>query len=195
MAWPKGKPRKQPVQVENGNGSEPEPEVIRPPMKRGPRPRLSSTLEGRQAQALSGFDIAALGAAIAKGVVEGMKASAKEATREKDERTEQHRLRMRAQLNEDRASNMKKWENCSHMRSHPYSGTSRIAWATQSDGITRGTCMHCGCPFSPVASELPDFDGKTSPRMLDWYKRMIGVPMTAAQNDFITGMVAAGNPA
>lgn len=189
MAWPKGKPRKS--VVESGNGSEPEKVVERPPMKRGPRPKVESI----QAAALSGFDVAALGAAIARGVVDGMKESAKEATREKDERTIMHRLRMRAQLTEDRANAMRRWENCSHMRSHPYSGTSRIAWAQQSDGITRGTCMACGCPFSPVASELPDFDGKTSPRMLEWYKRMIAVPMTAANNDFVTGMVAAGNPA
>lgn len=157
-----------------------------------PRPKKQidpETVAKAQAAAVSGFDVDALAIAIAKGVVEGMKASKKEETRERDERTEQHRLRMRKQLADDRLNAMKRWENCSHMRSHPYSGTSRIAWATQSDGITRGTCMHCGCPFSPIASELPD------PRMVEWYKRMIAVPMTAAQNDFITGMVAAGNPA
>lgn len=168
MAWPKGK-------------------------KRGPKvvnetPATNGELTV-QAAALSGFDVDAFAKALSKGIVEGMKASKVEENRERDERQLAHRLRMRKQLQEDRANAMLRWERCSHMRSHPYSGTSRIAWATQSDGVTRGTCMHCGCPFSPIESELPD------PKMVEWYKRMIAVPMTAAQNDFVTGMVAAGNPA
>lgn len=146
-----------------------------------------------QAAALSGFDpavLAALGQAIAMGVVDGMKAAEKEKTRVKDEQTARRRMQMRAQRKEEEQNNLRKWKQCSHMRSHPYSGTSRIAWATQSDGFTRGTCMACGCPFSPLAQELP-FPNE----MKGWYERMIAVPMTSANNDFVTGMVAAGNPA
>lgn len=172
MGWPKGVPRPKKAKVVTempmpGNGD--------------------SVVEN--AVALSGFDMDAFAKALAKGVVDGMKASKVEENRERDERQLAHRLRMRKQLQEDREAQFQRWKNCSHMRSHPYSGTSRIAWATQSDGVTRGTCMHCACPFSPIASELP------YPEMVEWYKRMIAVPMTAAQNDFVTGMVAAGNPA
>lgn len=144
----------------------------------------------QQAAALSGFDITALGVAIAQGVVEGMKAAEREKNRTKDEQTARHRQRMRAQQNENMQNALAKWRRCSHMRSHPYSGTSRIAWATQSDGNTRGTCMACACPFSPILSELPFQE-----EMKGWYERMIAVPMTAANNDFVTGMVAAGTPA
>jgi hypothetical protein len=145
-----------------------------------------------QVAALSGFDpevLKVLGQTIALGVVEGMKAAEKEKTKFKDDQTQRHRKRMQAQLVETRKNEIAKWQRCTHMRAHPYSGTSRIAWATQSDGVTRGTCMGCACPFSPIADELPE------PFMVEWYKRMISVPMTAAQNDFVTGMVAAGSPA
>ena len=156
------------------------------PKKKPGRPKAT------QAQALSGFSedvILKLGQTIAAGVVAGMQAAEVEKNRVKREQTERARLRTRAQLAENRLAEMAKWERCSHMRSHPYSGTSRIAWATQSDGVTRGTCMGCACPFSPIASELPD------PKMVDWYKRMIAVPQTIAANDFLTGMVTAGSPA
>ena len=146
--------------------------------------------ESQQTAALSGFDVQALGIAIAQGVVEGMKAAEVEKNREKNERTERHRMQMRSQQLESRKSDILKWQRCGHMRSHPYSGTSRIAWATQSDGVTRGTCMGCGCPFSPIPGELPD-----PAAMKGWHERMIAVPMTVASNDFVTGMVAAGTPA
>jgi hypothetical protein len=91
---------------------------------------------------------------------------------------------------ETRQADVEKWKRCTHMRSHPYSGTARIAWATQSDGITRGVCMGCGCFFSPVEAELAD-----SSAMKGWYQKMIAVPQTVAANDFMTGAVFAGNPA
>ena len=139
-----------------------------------------------QTAALSGFDFdyKKFGEAMAFAIKEGSRDHAKEA------RDKRHRERMQAQMKENRAADLAKWKRCSHMRSHPYSGTSRIAWATQSDGITRGTCMACACPFSPIESELP-----APEEMKGWYQRMIAVPMTAAQNDFVTGMVAAGSPA
>lgn len=139
-----------------------------------------------QVKALSGFDFdyEKFGKAMAFAIKEGNR------DREKEARQEKHRLRMRQQQNETMQNKLAKWRRCSHMRSHPYSGTSRIAWATQSDGVTRGTCMACECPFSPIASELP-FPNE----MKGWYERMIAVPMTAAQNDFVQGMVAAGTPA
>jgi len=147
----------------------------------------------QQQAALSGFDpkvLAILGETIAKGVVAGMLAAEQEKTREQDTRKKVHRERMRSQYAETEKAKLIKWANCSHMRSHPYSGTSRIAWATQSDGVTRGTCMRCECPFSPVATELP-----FPKEMNGWYEKMIAVPMTAANNDFIQGMVATGTPA
>ncbi len=144
----------------------------------------------KQSAALAGFDLEKLGATIAAGVVAGMKAAETEKTREKDAIRDKNRKRMQAQLAETKAAEVRKWKNCTHMRSHPYSNTSRIAWATQSDGNTRGTCMGCGCPFSPIPSELPD-----PIAMKGWYERMIAVPQTVASNDFMTGAVFAGNPA
>jgi hypothetical protein len=76
------------------------------------------------------------------------------------------------------------------MWSHPYSGTARIGWAQQSDGNWRGTCMGCGCPFTPIESELPD-----PVRMRHLYMKYRAVPTTIARNDFLNGMVVAGNPA
>jgi hypothetical protein len=149
-----------------------------------PKRKYTKRAEQAQAEALSGFDYEKFGKAMAFAIKEGSRDHAKEA------RDQRHRERMRAQQNETMQNKLSKWRRCTHMRSHPYSGTSRIAWATQSDGYTRGTCMACECPFSPNPSELPFPD-----EMKGWYERMIAVPMTAAQNDFVTGMVAAGTPA
>ena len=44
-------------------------------------------------------------------------------------------------------------KNCSHLRED---GTSVIAWAVQSDGITRGVCQHCTTSFSPRREECID---------------------------------------
>lgn len=153
---------------------------VEAPKKRRGRPPRAAT----QAEALSGFDYEKFGEAMAFAIKEGNRDHAKEA------RDLKHRLRMREQQHETMKNSLRKWRQCSHMRSHPYSGTSRIAWATQSDGYTRGTCMACACPFSPNLSELPFPE-----EMKGWYERMIAVPMTAANNDFVTGMVAAGTPA
>lgn len=155
---------------------------VETPKRRGRKPNA----EKAQAAALSGFqfDYAKFGAAMAFAIKEGGR------DHEKEARDKRHRERMRAQQHENMQNDLAKWRRCSHMRSHPYSGTSRIAWATQSDGFTRGTCMACACPFSPNSEELP-----FPKEMKGWYERMIAVPMTAAQNDFVTGMVAAGTPA
>jgi len=151
---------------------------IQPRKKPGPKPR--------PAPDFSEETILKLGQIIAAGF-----AAAEEVkNKEKNALKEKHRKRMQAQLMETRQGEVEKWKRCSHMRSHPYSGTSRIAWATQSDGITRGTCMGCGCFFSPVEAELAD-----PVAMKGWYQKMISVPQTVAANDFMTGAVFAGNPA
>jgi hypothetical protein len=41
-------------------------------------------------------------------------------------------------------------ENCSHQREDQ---SSAIAWARQSDGVTRGICQHCPALFSPRREE------------------------------------------
>jgi hypothetical protein len=165
----------------------PDEQVLEKPKRKYTRRAVSPQM--MQAASLSGFDPNVFAALIAKGVVEGMAAAEREKTAAADAIKLKNRKRMQAQLAETRAADILKWKNCSHMRGHPYSGTSRIAWATQSDGVTRGTCMGCGAPFSPIASELPD------PSMTEWYKRMIAVPQTIAANDFLTGTVMAGSPA
>ena len=98
---------------------------------------------------------------------------------------EQRKDQVRAKVAE-----VDKWLSCSHMRTHPYTGTSRVGWAQQSDGYVRGVCMGCGCPFTPIETELPD-----PVRMKGMYERMRAIPMSITHNDFTSGMVVAGNPA
>ena len=109
---------------------------------------------------------------------------------EKQKIKEMRRLQQREDQAAARKADVDKWLSCDHMRTHPYSGTARIGWATQSDGVTRGTCMGCGCPFTPVESELPD-----PVRMRHLYAKYRQIPVTIARNDFLQGMVVAGNPA
>jgi hypothetical protein len=89
-----------------------------------------------------------------------------------------------------RRAEVDKWLSCDHMRTHPYTGTARIGWAQQSDGYARGVCMGCGCPFTPIDAELPD-----PIRMKGMYAKYRAIPTTIAKNDFLHGMVVAGNPA
>jgi hypothetical protein len=109
---------------------------------------------------------------------------------EKERIKQMRRKQQRQDQEAARTADVDKWLRCDHMRTHPYSGTARIGWATQSDGITRGVCMGCGCPFSPIATELPD--PKRMSHLFDKYKN---VPTSIARNDFLNGMVVAGNPA
>jgi len=74
----------------------------------------------------------------------------------------------------DDARNLKlaKFNNCSHMQ-RPGSiltGCSAVAWATQSDGIVRGPCQHCGTLFSPIKAEC------LSEEVWAAYKYLIRIP-------------------
>lgn len=133
----------------------------------------------------------AVGMAVASAIpsiVKAIQESAKDP--EKEAIKKMRREDMRRQQAENRQSEVDKWLRCDHMRTHPYSGTARIGWAQQSDGHWRGTCMGCGCPFTPIESELPD-----PKRMKHLYAQYRAVPTTIARNDFLNGMVVAGNPA
>jgi len=133
----------------------------------------------------------AVGMAVAgaiPSIVKAIQESAKDPEKEKIKAM--RREDMRRQQRENRQSEVDKWLACDHMRTHPYSGTARIGWAQQSDGHWRGTCMGCGCPFTPIERELPD-----PVRMRHLYARYRAVPTTIARNDFLNGMVVAGNPA
>jgi hypothetical protein len=136
----------------------------------------------------TGIDYSQLGAAIGLALVEGLRA--KDEDPEKVRIKKMRREQMRETQREAMSGNVDKWLACSHMRTHPYSGTARIAWAQQSDGLTRGTCMGCGCLFTPVESELPD-----PKRMKALYEKYRGMPVSIAHNDFLSGMVVAGQPA
>jgi hypothetical protein len=134
------------------------------------------------------MDFKQLGVSIAMGIVEGMKQGAVDP--EKERIKQQRRREMRETQEEARQAMIDRWLGCSHMRTHPYSGTARIGWATQSDGVTRGTCMGCGCLFTPIESELPD-----PKRMKGLYEKYRALPVSIAHNDFLSGMVVAGQPA
>jgi len=134
---------------------------------------------------------AAVGAAIAESIPSIVKAiQQSNVDPEKEKIKKMRREQMREQQRENRQNDVDKWLSCDHMRTHPYSGTARIGWAQQSDGHWRGTCMGCGCPFTPIESELPD-----PVRMKHLYAKYRAVPTTIARNDFLNGMVVAGNPA
>jgi hypothetical protein len=133
----------------------------------------------------------AVGDAIAQSIPQ-IAAAMRESSKDPEKERIKHlrRMQTREEQKENRKADVDKWLSCDHMRTHPYSGTARIGWATQSDGHTRGTCMGCGCPFTPIESELPDPE-----RMRHLYTKYRNVPVTVARNDFVSGMVVAGNPA
>jgi len=141
------------------------------------------------------FDTKAFAEAIGFAIAANIPAIAK-IMRESNIDPEKERIKAmrRQQQREDQAAARKadvdKWLRCDHMRTHPYSGTARIGWATQSDGVTRGVCMGCGCPFTPIAQELPD-----PVRLAHLYDKYKNIPVSIARNDFLQGMVVAGNPA
>jgi len=166
-----------------GNGAKaPEPKPIDEPKVMVPPPAPQ-------------FDPDAFAKAVGMAIAQSIPAIAK-IMRESNVDPERERIKAlrRQQQREDQAAARKadvdKWLRCDHMRTHPYSGTARIGWATQSDGITRGVCMGCGCPFTPIAGELPD-----PVRMAHIYDKYKNIPVTIARNDFLQGMVVAGNPA
>lgn len=133
----------------------------------------------------------AVGMAIAQSIPSIVKAiQQSNVDPEKERIKKQRREDMRRMQIENRKNEVDKWLSCDHMRTHPYSGTARIGWAQQSDGYWRGTCMGCGCPFTPIESELPDPE-----RMRHLYAKYRAVPTSIARNDFLNGMVVAGNPA
>lgn len=81
-------------------------------------------------------------------------------------------------LDDARQVKINKFNNCSHMQ-RPGSiltGCSAVAWATQSDGITRGHCQHCGTFFSPKKDEC------LSEEIWAAYKHMIRIPTHPAGN-------------
>lgn len=142
----------------------------------------------------TGIDYEKLGAAIGLAIVQGMKAASIDP--EKERIKIMRRQQMRETQQESIEGQIDRWLSCSHMRTHPYSGTARVGWATQSDGMTRGTCMGCGCPFTPVESELPVSQDREKNRKLKaLYAEFRARPVSIAHNDFLSGMVVAGNPA
>jgi hypothetical protein len=136
----------------------------------------------------------AVGIAVARTIPEIIKAiqqSNVDPEKERIAKIKEHRkIEQRKDQVRAKIAEVDKWLSCSHMRTHPYTGTSRVGWAQQSDGYVRGVCMGCGCPFTPIDSELPD-----PVRMKGMYERMRAIPMSITHNDFTSGMVVAGNPA
>jgi len=92
---------------------------------------------------------------------------------EQDERQKRRMKEHMRQLQKDEAIlSQNKFRMCSHMQ-YPGSvltGCSVIAWATQSDGVRRGTCMHCGTIFSPNRSECK------SDEIWESYKTLVRIP-------------------
>lgn len=67
---------------------------------------------------------------------------------------------------------------CNHMQlpGSVMTGCSAIAWGTQSDGIKRGICQHCGTVFSPTRSEC------ASQEIFEAYRMMVRMPTHPAGN-------------
>jgi len=147
-----------------------------PPQKQvavNPAPPAAPLFDTKAFAEAIGFAIAANIPAIAKI----MRESNIDPEREKIKAM--RRAQQRHDQAEARKADVDKWLRCDHMRTHPYSGTARIGWATQSDNVTRGVCMGCGCPFTPIVSELPDPE-----RMAHIYDKYKNIPVTIARNDF-----------
>jgi hypothetical protein len=130
----------------------PEPAEIQPaamPVKRGRKPKVVLSQDQtiaelvRQLAPILKTDERALAAAIVTGLREGQRNPEKEAQLA---RARARGKAMAAETARERASREKR---CHHMRSFPYQGLSKIAWAIQSDGIKRGYCPDCDSMFEP----------------------------------------------
>jgi hypothetical protein len=96
----------------------------------------------------------------------------------KEQQTARMKEHNRQGLKDQRDMKIAKFQNCNHMQ-RPGSiltGCSAIAWATQSDGITRGFCQHCGTGFSPRKEEC------ISQEIWEAYKHLIRIPTHPAGN-------------
>lgn len=89
------------------------------------------------------MDEAALARAIVTGLREGNRDPVKE------ERMAKMRERGQKMARETLKEKIAREKRCSHMRSFPYQGLSKIAWAVQSDGVKRGYCPDCDSCFYP----------------------------------------------
>lgn len=71
-----------------------------------------------------------------------------------------------------------RFRNCNHMQlpGSVMTGCSCIAWATQSDGIKRGTCQHCGTIFSSKREEC------LNQEVWESYKMLVRMPTHPAGN-------------
>jgi len=99
-----------------------------------------------------------------------------------DEKKLAQQLRMREhnkQLGRDRQQMLiHRFRSCNHQQlpGSVMTGCSAIAWATQSDGKRRGTCMHCGTVFSPELSEC------ISDEVWQAYRMLVRMPTHPAGN-------------
>lgn len=97
-----------------------------------------------------------------KPVIDPIKEKQKQRMREHNKELQKDALQVK----------LNKFHNCNHMQrpGSAYNGCSAIAWATQSDGITRGPCQHCGTFFSPKKEEC------ISEEVWEAYKHFIRIP-------------------
>lgn len=100
----------------------------------------------------------------------------------RDERTVARLKRMkehnRAMQKDSRQMLIARFHNCNHMQmpGSVMTGCACIAWATQSDGIKRGTCQHCGTIFSSKREEC------LSDEIHEAYKMLVRLPTHPAGN-------------
>lgn len=99
-----------------------------------------------------------------------------------DEKKLAQQLRMREHnkmlARDQRQMLITRFHSCNHMQlpGSVMTGCSAIAWATQSDGKRRGTCMHCGTIFSSERSEC------ISDEVWQAYRMLIRLPTHPAGN-------------
>lgn len=89
---------------------------------------------------------------IATAIAEGRKPVRDERAEERQKRWREHNRMMRKDRLQVAVAH---FNSCNHMHlpGSVLSGCSVIAWATQSDGVKRGHCPHCGTDFSPIRKE------------------------------------------
>lgn len=90
----------------------------------------------------------------------------------KEERTKRMREHNQRLRKDQRKMLVSRFYSCNHMQlpGSVLSGCAVIAWGTQSDGVKRGTCMHCGTIFSPHRQEC------ASQEIWEAYATLVRIP-------------------
>lgn len=160
-------PKHEPSKPQPHRSQEPDPKPPSPPEPEEPEPDKEEPEKEPAGQ------MAAMMAKFEQALDTAISAARRPVINEQEERQKRRMKEHMRQLAKDEAVlSQNKFRMCSHMQ-YPGSvmtGCSVIAWATQSDGVRRGTCMHCGTIFSPKREECQ------SDEIWEAYRTLVRIP-------------------